>query len=294
MQRVSVIIPTLARSDRGAELLRAIESVHEQAGVAVRAIVVVNGLRRDPAVVARLRADRRLEVLESTEPGIPAALHRGRQAVDSRWVCALDDDDLLLPGALAARVEFLAAHPDYTAVVSNGYRRNGSGDVVHLHDLASLERDPMGELLRRNWLLPGSWLSHTDTIDPQFFAQMPRFLECTYVAVRLAMTGRLKFLEEPSVVWFTGKNDSESRSRHHALGQPAAIRQMLELPLPSSFARGLRREAAAACHANADLLLGEGRLAAAWQWHLQSLLGTAGYRYAFYTRHLLAAAVGVR
>jgi hypothetical protein len=289
LPEVSVIIPTLAAAERADSLERAIASVRSQEGVRAVAVISINGARRHAPLVARLRADPSLTLIDRPEPGIPGALRAGREQVRSPWFTALDDDDVLLPGTLAARVRVLGEHPGRRAVVTNGFRRNGHGDVLHVTNPAGVRSDPLGYLLETNWLLPGSWLCRTADFGPELFEAMPRFLECTYLAVRLATSGPLVFLDEPGVVWQAGREGSESWSRPHRLGEADALARILALPLPPSFRAEVERRHSAACHSISDVHRLEGSGREAWSWHWRSLRGRGGYRYLLYTRRLLGA-----
>jgi hypothetical protein len=224
--------------------------------------------------------------VERPEAGIPGALLAGRESVTTPWFGELDDDDMLLPRALAPRVQALMERPDATAVVTNGYRRTGGGDELHVTVPGKVQRDPFGQLLEKNWLLPGSWLCRTSEVGPDVFADMPRFLECTYMAVRFAMSGRMMFLAEPTVIWHAGHAGSASWSRPHRLGAADALERLLTLSLPPAFRAGVRRKLAEACHANADIHRQEGNRREAWRWHLRSLRAPGGFRYLAFTRYL--------
>src|SRR5215831_17690441 len=105
---VSVIVPTNALARRRELTWRAINSVLDQTGICAIPTVIVNGPARDRDVTRELEADRRLRVHILEEAGLRNALQVGRRLVDTPWFAELDDDDLLLPGALASRVEALA------------------------------------------------------------------------------------------------------------------------------------------------------------------------------------------
>jgi glycosyltransferase involved in cell wall biosynthesis len=284
---VSVIMPTLAAPERALSLERAIASVSAQEGVRARPIVVVNGPRPDPRVLDELGRDRRVRLLRLEEASIPEALRAGRSAVDAPWFGTLDDDDLLLPRALATRIAALEADPALDVVVTNGYRRRGGIDSLNTADGSSVRRDPLTALLAGNWLLPGSWTCRTARVDGSIFDLMPPHLECTYLAVRFALGGRMTFLDTPTVVWRAYGGDSISAP--YRLGQPDALRQILRLDLPSRFRRGLGRRLAVAYHSVSELHRAEGRLGAAWRAHVRSLGFLAGWKYLPYTRHLLRA-----
>jgi hypothetical protein len=290
-ETVSVLMPTRAMRHRGALLRRALESVLAQEEVRAVPVVVINGRDHDPELTGELRKDRRLRVAMRDKAGLPAALHHGRELVDTRWFAELDDDDVLLPGALAVRLRALRERPDLDAVITNGIRRRETDDTFSIPDVRMIEPDPLRALvLRRHyWLLPGSWLCRTDAIGPEFFREMPPYRECTYLALRLAATRRIGFLGCPTVIWHADTPLSESKSRDYALAGPAAITRMLELDLPADVRVVLRGMLSRQCHVNAHRHLTEGRVEQAWRWHLRSLLVPGGWRRLPYTRRLLYA-----
>lgn len=234
-----------------------------------------------------LRADRRLRLVERNDADLPAALRVGREAVDTPWFGALDDDDYLLPGALARRVQELERRPECDVVVTNGYRRDGSGDVLHIVPELGVAGDPVRALPRRNWLLPGSWLCRADAVGPELFDRMPRYLECTFLAASFATVYRMCWLDEPTIVYSIDTPSAESRSPGYYVGQAAALRRILELPLPADVRRLFRARVADACHWASGYELHRGRKGRAWRWHAASLLEPSGWRYLPFTRHLV-------
>jgi hypothetical protein len=276
-------MPTRARRERTALLKRAIDSVLAQAAVRVVPLVMINGPNPDAALMQELRADRRLRVAALDDAHLPAALCAGRKMVDTEWFAELDDDDILLPGALATRLRALQESPGFDVVVTSGLKRAAGGDELNIDDVLALERDPLRAMLQRNWLLPGSWLCRADAAGPEFFDRMPRFLECTYLGLRFATDCRIRFLAEPTVVHHMDTPQAESKSRDYRFGQAAALRRLLELDLPADVRAELRTRVRRACHANARASLQEGSLTDAWSWHLQSLRERGGWRYLRYT-----------
>lgn len=287
---ISVIIPTLARPQRRALLRACLDSVHEQHGVAKRIIVVVNGGERDEALVQSLREDARLQVLVADQANLPGALRLGRSHVESPWFTAIDDDDTLLPGALALRRAALEANPDAIAVVTNGLLRGAAGDARHLASFDTVRQDPLQSMLDLNWLLPGSWLCRTGAVTEDVFIDMPQYLECTYLGLRLALIGQVVFLDEPTVAWSIDTPGSLSKSTAYALGQVDALERLMQMPvtLPARIRAGLNAKLASACHSAAALHLREGRPRAAWRSHLRCLRTGSGWRYGLFTLRLLA------
>jgi hypothetical protein len=282
-------MPTLAAPERALSLRRAIVSALDQDGVQVVPIVVVNGPTPDPAVMAELEANPRVRVCRLERASLPAALRVGRDQVDSPWFAELDDDDVLLPGGLAVRLQALQADPDLHVVVTNGYRRCEATQSLNIQDGDVVRRDPLRALLRGNWLLPGSWLCRTDRVGPGIFDAMPPYLECTYLAIRFALTGRMRFLDVPTVAWTM--HGGESGSNHYALGQPDALRQILSLELPRDVRSGLTSHLTAAYHSVAERHRSSGDLPRAWSAHLRCLKHPSGWRFLPYTRHLVRASL---
>jgi glycosyltransferase involved in cell wall biosynthesis len=287
VQTISVIIPTLARGDRAAKLRRAIESVVSQEGVRAVPLVVVNGSVRDPEIVRELRANPDIRLLEIDESGIPSAFHAAFAILDTPYCSGLDDDDLLLPGALALRIGALAGRPDMDAVVTNGYRNDGTREALHVNNPEQVQSDPLRALLSANWLLPGSWLARTDRLSEDVFRDMPRYLECTYLAVRLASAGRMLFLNHPTVVWHTNDPSSVSKSWEFQMGELSGLRRLLTLEIPPYLKSGIRRKIAGVCHSMANRYRRKGQRGEAWRWHLRSLKEPGGWRYLPFSRHLL-------
>lgn len=287
---VTIVIPSRGLRERGQALLGAVESVRTQRGVRATPLVVLNGADRSPEVESALRRESGVRVIEREEGGIGGALHAGRDAVDTPWFGTLDDDDLLLPGALDLRLRKLQSDDRADVVVTNGIKRRAAApDELLVTDGADVARDPLRAMLRRNWLLPGSWLARTATVHATLFDRMPRYRECTWLAFRFATEYHMHWLQEPTVVYNLGSPHAESRSRGYFLGHVAAVKQLLELSLPDDVRRHVERHVAAAYHHGADYLWSHGELADAWRFHVASLAAPGGMRFLPFTRHLVSA-----
>lgn len=289
---VTVLVPTRALRERAASLREAVDSILAQGEGLARPVVVLNGNMRAPEVERALRVDARVDVIDLPDGGIPAALRAGRALVRTPYFTALDDDDLLADGALAHRLAVFAAHPDADVVVTNGFRRNGTGDALHIAPDAEVNADPLRAMLRRNWLLPGSWLCRTDRVGPELFAAMPRHLECTWLGVRFATEYRMRWSPAPTVIYRTDSPLAESRTWEFMAGQVDALRGILALELPPDVRRALERRVAAACHRAANRALAAGEWRAALGWHLRTLRERGGWRYLPLMRHIARRSLG--
>lgn len=287
---VTVIIPTLALAERAEFLTRAIASVHGQQVVRAIPLVVLNGPRQDARVVADLERNPRVRILKSAATDLPGALRAGRAQVETPFFTALDDDDMLMLSALSVRRAALLERTDCAAVVTNGWRRDTHSDTLHVTSFDDIRRDPLRSLLKYNWLLPGAWLGRTEAFEDEVFARMPRYLECTYLGVRLSTTHRTCFIDEPTVAWTVTTPGSISKSREYLVGAEDAINRILELDLPADVRRGFRKKLAEAQHAAARLYLKEGDRRAAWASHLRSLRQPGSWRLLGLTARLFMTA----
>ena len=278
---VSVILPTTALPERAALLRRAIQSIIDQDGVYTVPLIVINGLQRDSDLVRELQADRRVRVVLLDDAHLPRALAAGWDMVETEWFAELDDDDVLLPGALSYRARALAEHAEWDVVVTNGIRRTAGHDIVHLDDLPTLRQDPLRALTRGNWLLPGSWLCRTRSCGRWLFDGMP--------ALQCATRFRLEFLERPTVVWHGDTPGAASTSPEYVFAGVAAHRRFLELDLPADVRRSILRTLPRVHNGVAKLHLRDRRLREAWASHLRSLRGPGGWRQLPFTRHLIRA-----
>jgi hypothetical protein len=240
--------------------------------VRATAVVVFNGggAGLDLADEARRLPGVRVSVLPDAD--LPGALLEGRRLVETEWLAALDDDDELLPGALARRLAALEARPDCAAVVTNGIRRDENGDRLHLGPEARVDLDPLRAMLAANWLLPGSWLCRAEVLPEAVFARMPRYLENTYLALVLASSVRIAFdVDEPTLIHNLDTPDSVSKSPEYRLGQEAGLLRILELDLPLDVRREYERRLGVARSSAAATLAERGELAAATRLLLRSL-----------------------
>ncbi len=282
-----MIVPTRALRERGDLLREALRSIVTQEGVTVHPIVVVNGPEADPVLVRNIGAAPRCTVIVQPEADLPGAYRAGRAAVATPWFATLDDDDVLLPGALTTRVTALEHHPDRAVVVTNGFRQREDGRIVHVKDGDAVRRDPGKALLAGNWLLPGSWLAHTARIGPELFEPMPRYLECTYLAVRFATSYPMIFLDQPTLVWRENAPRRVSDSKEFFLGQVAALRRILEFPMPASVRRGFQRKLTDSMHERATRSYWDGLRSDAWSWYFRTVFRPGGARYLGFAWRLL-------
>jgi glycosyltransferase involved in cell wall biosynthesis len=110
---VSIITPAY----NGADYIRMlIESVETQDYPNVEHVVIDDGSSDEGATLAILKSYSHLIVSTQENRGQYATMNVGLQLSGGDIVCFVNDDDLLLPGAIRTAVEYLIAHPDQNGV----------------------------------------------------------------------------------------------------------------------------------------------------------------------------------
>jgi glycosyltransferase involved in cell wall biosynthesis len=288
---VSVIIPTACRRERTAAVQQAVASVLMQAGVDLEVIVVVNGPDYDRDLFTWLNANPRLRVEYRPEPSLPAAHRVGRGLVTRPFFSFLDDDDEYLPDALRIRLAPMLEDPSVDVVATNGVWGGGS-DEPYIQNSAGVEEDPLGALLRGNWLGSGGALFRSATVGLETFDGRTRFFEWTMIAWRVASAGlRIRFLDVPTYR-MNATPDSLSRSEAYYLAEPEFLRSLLECDIAEKHRQRIHDKILAANHFIADWYVRSGEAPRAWRYHLRSVRGLAGLRHLVFTPRLLAATAG--
>ena len=289
LPRVTAIVPTAALPQRRESLMAAIDSLRSQAGAEVVPLVVANGPGADAALLAELGATPGVRLLRREAPGVCAARRAGREAVDTEFFGFLDDDDVYLPGAIAARLAPLLDDARVDLAVGNGFKMAGTERrlLATDADFAAYAADPAGGLLDYNWLPSCAGLFRTDAVPADLFEPAEAHHEWTFLAFRLALTKRIAFVAQPTFC-IGDTPGSLSKQSAHDWAVAEVVRRMLALEMPADLRRRVRRKLGAALHARANQCLRQGRVGEAWRWHVQSLAEPGGIaRYGAFTRKLL-------
>lgn len=267
-------------------LWRALRSLLEGQDGLILPIVVVNGARSSPDAVEALRERRDIRCLWLDRGSHIDARLFGRKAVDTEFFGLLDDDDEYLPGAAQLRLRALAGDPASDAVITNGYERENGVDILAPTEMAAFQRDPLGTLMDISWLHSAAGLFRSDEVVVSDL-ESPGSMELTYMALKLALSRTLLFLDAPTYRWHRGTPESLSATNDYKMGEVEAIRQMLALSVPPRIRKRLKNKYSASLHSRSDFERRNGRYLAAWRYHLMSLRFRSGIAYLAYTRHLL-------
>jgi glycosyltransferase involved in cell wall biosynthesis len=287
---VEVIIPTLCGLKKAHLLKRAIDNIVAQEGVKAVPIVVVNGARFDPALLAQLKARSDIRLIQLEAGGLFQARRVGCEAVRTEFFAIHDDDDILLPGALARRLDVFRTDEKTDWVVTNGTFVWPDREEPFIPDVAAVRRDPYGTLLDHCWLCSAGNLFRTFAITPDIFDAV-RSMDLTYIAFRLLAEGKkLALIDEATFKYFYYP-DSLSKENEYNLQAAKAIHAMMQLRVPGWVRRGLGRKYRRAMHDVASHYCGRGAVREAWAAHLRSVAGLPEFfHYIAFTRKLLMAA----
>jgi glycosyltransferase involved in cell wall biosynthesis len=284
----SVVIATTAVEARRAALRRSIASaLAQEPRPAV--IVVVNGVRYDPAMYEELKAMQAITLVYSEVPSYPAAQRLGRSHVATPYFCFLDDDDELLAGSIAARLAYAQAHPDVAAVVARGYRYIDGVDKPDGATFPATDAELLVSLLRHNWLASPAALFASERVGCEFFDGETKYFEWTLLAFRLAAAGRRFGFVEDYGYRLHESPVSLSKEGGSTLAVPAILNALQRLSSSTVVRKEIARRLTHAHHDCSTFELRRGNRREAWRHHLASLKGPGGLRYLSYTRHLLAA-----
>jgi len=287
--RVTIIMPTMATSERARSLRRAIASVTSDQETPAIPLVVVNGTRFDRDVLDSLKADRSIHCFYLEVGDLPGAINFGRSQVDTEFFGFLDDDDRYYPWAIGERLEAMDKDSSADVVVSWGEKETPTGaERTPAAELFCCD-DPLRGVLYANWLASCGGLYRSDSVPVSYFDPTVRYLEWTYLAFRLALDRSVRFLASERPHFFIANTlGSASKSLDYAFGVLAALRRMTDFDMPPDVRRLLAIKTATNLQILAYRMSCQGDLAAAWRLHFESLAYPAGLKYLARTPRLVA------
>ena len=142
--KVSVVTPAY---NAAAQLPEAISSVRAQTCTDWEMIVVNDGSTDGTASLLDAQDDPRIRVIDQANSGVSAARNAGLDAAQGDYLTFLDADDVLPPGALAVRAQFLDAHPTVD-IVNGGVHVTAGGRTLRQYR-PDLTQGPMTRRLAR-------------------------------------------------------------------------------------------------------------------------------------------------
>jgi glycosyltransferase involved in cell wall biosynthesis len=285
--KISVIIPTLASSERFPVLKRAISSVRNSSVNPVKVIVVVNGGKYDPLCLEWLTRQEDVVLKVIDRPSAPFARYVGRCLVDTPFFATLDDDDEYLAGAIDQRIIAMQSTPAPDLVVTNGFFNDANNRRRLYFKFNESHLDPLKGILIENWLNADNALYRTETVDDGYFLDYHPFIEFTWLGYRLAIDGKVvRFLDEDTCVVNCTKK-SLSKTQQYYDSHLSLFERMIEISPNRKIKNIILKKTGEYYHDRSDLALREKRFKASLVDHLRSIFLCGQIKYFFYTRKIL-------
>ena len=212
---ITAVIPT---RNRPSLVLRAVQSVLQQAGISLEVVVVIDG--PDDSTVRALTAidDPRVRIVPlPNSVGGAEARNTGVRNARGEWIAFLDDDDEWLPGKLRSQFEQLGALPNPQHFIFCGQvlARSPQGEVTWPEKSPTA---PYSEyLLVRDRLTYGEGLIQTSTILAHrtllervpFQVGLKKHQDWDWVLRATDQGAQVAFLKQQLAIW----NLDEDRTR---------------------------------------------------------------------------------
>lgn len=252
--KVSVIIPAYNTAPFIAETLN---SVFAQTFRDLEVIVVNDGSPDTSELEVALEPYRnRIRYIKQENKGLPGARNAGIGLARGELLAFVDSDDLWMPDYLAAQVEFLDAHPQVYASISDALLFGSGGDVVW-----RMLKEGAGPILgfeemlkRKGGQLPSAMVARRQrVVDMGLFDERIRIGEDVEFCVRLAFPdGAIGYLGRVLVKYRQrpGSLTEDPRRRKWKIAEIESLRRIGEnLALNEAQRRLLDDEIAAAAAA---------------------------------------------
>jgi glycosyltransferase involved in cell wall biosynthesis len=231
----SVIIPTIGRST----LARAVSSVLDQSIPETELEVIVVNDSGAPLPRAEWQASGRTRVIMTNRRERSVARNAGAALASGRYLCFLDDDDWLLPGALEALWR-LADQSGDAAWLYGGIRVVDDRGRVLGEANSGLQGNCLAQVIGGAWVPLQASLVHTDTFfriggfDP-FICGTEDLDLCRRIALHgdFASTAAMVACLFRGPTWETSTDyqraaEDTRRSRDRVLSEPGAFARVLQ------------------------------------------------------------------
>lgn len=230
----SVIIPTIGR----ASLARAVNSALEQPfAEAPVEIIVVNDSGK-PLPEEAWQASERVRLLQTERRERSFARNVGAAVARGNYLCFLDDDDWLLPGAFAAFWELAQRAPD-AAWLYGGVRVVGAGGATLAERNSGLQGMRLAQIMGGAWApIQSSIIRATDFFAVGGYSPFLLSTQDQDLCRKIAARGALANSGVTVACLFRGDNwktstayvratEDTRRSRHEVAQQAGTLRKML-------------------------------------------------------------------
>ena len=219
----------IATYNRARYLQQALDSLLAQTEPPEEIIVVDDGSSDETqAVLARYAGA--VRATSQSNAGKPVSLNRALPQAKGSHIWLFDDDDVALPGALAAHKRFLRAHPDIDFSCGRNYVFDGTGDIWQKDRWrpgvrADFSADTLLiELMRQcNVVFQGLLVPHRCLKAVGYFDETLLRCEDYDMLLKLARRFRGADLNEMTFVWRNHAGDRGSATERHSDTERAYI-----------------------------------------------------------------------
>lgn len=290
---LDVVIRTLANSERGDLLFRALDSIQNQYGINARPIIVVNGQNHNSDVLERLEKHPGILIHHVVEASATIALVEGRRLVTAPYFAYLDDDDELIQDSLHAPMEWLESNADCDVLITNGCSVSTEGAKSELNRIADHLRigNPLLSLLEDSWLQPGAFVCRSRSISAHALTTSLSCMEWTQIAYQICLANkRINFLDVPTVRHYDTPG-SLSKKPAYVEASLALMRMMRsDVRLDGKVRKRADRKYHDMLHTLAMENWRSGDMGLAWRFHLASMRHPYTFKYLLCSRYLLRRA----
>lgn len=208
MRQLSVVIPARNAAATLAETLQTVLAEDEVGEV----IVVDDGSTDRTAAVARSVEDPRIKIVPGPQQGVAAALNTGFDAATYEFVARCDADDLIVPGRFSHQCAWLAAHPEFIAVIGSFSSMSPSGRKLSNLRFSDREQEVTDSLTGSETSLC-CWLTRTKAIHAVGGAR-PWFETAEDIDLQLRLVSYGRAWYDPRDVYqYRLQDNSMTRSR---------------------------------------------------------------------------------
>lgn len=226
---VSIIIPCY---NQGQFLAEAIQSAIGQ-DYGQKEIIVVNDGSTDNTKEVAAKFLHTIKYIEQENRGLSSARNAAIRIAKGDYMAFLDSDDVLLPGSIARRVEYLENHPDTAMICSDSIFFNESGPMGLRSELADKPKNPENfrwETVDYNATISSAMVRRSCFTKVGFFEESIRTSEDWLMFVKLSLYFNVAYIEEPLIKYRRhGKNLSKVIGLNN-VGHRRAIAQLTNAP----------------------------------------------------------------
>ena len=200
---VSIVVPTYNHADYIADCL---QSIMNQDYPHIELIVINDGSTDGTDHVIKeflQKKPLRFHYISKENEGLIRTLNLGLQLAKGDFFCELASDDMLLPGSIQKRVEFLKATPDIDAVFADGYLLNGNEKTTIRVSRGKLRFNSSKHTIKdiiqgkARIFFPSGMFRRSILLKLGGFDEDFRYFEDVAIQYTLALNAKIGYLDKP-------------------------------------------------------------------------------------------------